>query len=151
MGSPLQTWLSSHLFKARKPALILSSVVSLGIASLLVMRTADLSLPSLVALCLLMGAFTSASVVIGFSATKELFPKQITGTAIGLINLFPFAGGAIFQPLLGMILQHHTTLDGSYAVKGYQQAFSVLLGCTLIALLASLLSKETLRPTSADA
>lgn len=143
LGSPLQTWLSNRLFNGRKPSLILASTVSSGIALMLVVQTGNMSLPTLYLLCLLMGAFTSASVVIGFSAAKELFPIQISGTAIGLINLFPFAGGAVFQPLVGIILEHNGKIDGAYTLSGYQQAFGVLLACSLIAFFASLLTRET--------
>jgi MFS family permease len=126
--------------------LLLSSLVTVGLAALLVFATASLALPALYLLCLLMGAFTSASVVIGFSAAKELFPSRISGTAIGLVNLFPFAGGALFQPVLGWILERGGRVDGTFSAVGYQQAFSVLLGCAVLALLAGLLTKETLGP-----
>ena len=147
-GSPLQTWLSNRLFNGRKPALILASTVSSGIALMLTTQTGNMSLPTLYILCLLMGAFTSASVVIGFSAAKELFPTQISGTAIGLINLFPFAGGAVFQPFIGMILEHHGKIDGAYTLNGYQQSFVALLICALISFVASLLTKETFGESS---
>ncbi|MCK4535973.1 MAG: MFS transporter [Desulfuromonadales bacterium] len=145
-GSPLQTWLSNRVFKGRKPVLLLSSLVTVGLAALLVFATASLALPALYLLCLLMGAFTSASVVIGFSAAKELFPSRISGTAIGLVNLFPFAGGALFQPVLGWILERQGRIDGHFSAVGYQQAFSVLLACAVLALLAGILTKETLGP-----
>lgn len=143
LGSPLQTWLSNHLFKARKPTLILASLISTGIAATLATQTGDLSPLLLSVLCLLMGAFTSASVVIGFSAAKELFPPQISGTAIGLVNLFPFAGGAVFQPLIGSILEHYGKIDGAYTLYSYQQAFYTLLTCAIIAFFAGLLTRET--------
>ena len=144
VGSPMQSWFSNRLCKGRKPVLILSSIVTSAIVGLLVYATADLSLNSLSLLCFLMGMFTSASVVIGFSATKELFPVQIAGTSIGLINLFPFAGGAVFQPLLGWILQRHEVTENVYSVAGYQSAFTVLLCCALIALCCSGGMKETM-------
>ena len=142
---PLQTWLSNRVFKGRKPVLVLSSVVTSGITCLLVVATADLSLNVLSLLCLLLGMFTSASVVIGFSATKELFPVQIAGTSIGLINLFPFAGGAVFQPVVGWILQSHEESRNVYSAAGYQAAFVVLLCCALIALACASMMKETMK------
>jgi sugar phosphate permease len=144
-GGPLQTWLSNRVFKGRKPVLVLSSVVTSGITCLLVVATADLSLNVLSLLCLLLGMFTSASVVIGFSATKELFPVKIAGTSIGLINLFPFAGGAVFQPVVGWILQSHEESRNVYSVAGYQAAFVVLLCCALIALACASMMKETMK------
>lgn len=143
IGGPLQSWLSSRLFRRRKPALILSSLVTVGLTGMLTFATSGLPLPLLNLLCLLLGSFTAASVVIGFSATKELFPARIAGTSIGLINLFPFAGGAIFQPLLGAVLENSSYGTG-FTQHGYQMAFSVLLACAVVALLASLFVKETL-------
>lgn len=144
LGSPLQTWLSNRLCHGRKPVLVFSSLVTIGIAALLACATGSLSLSMLSLLCLLLGMFTSASVVIGFSATKELFPVQIAGTSIGLVNLFPFAGGAVFQPVLGAILQSHTPSGDIYSIAAYQGAFSVLLVCAVVAFLSSLFIKETL-------
>jgi MFS family permease len=83
--------------------------------------------------------------VIAFTATKELFPVEIAGTAIGLVNIFPFAGGAVFQPLLGYILEKHGRIEGAFTLDGYQQAFLVLFFCGIIALLASLFLKETMQ------
>jgi sugar phosphate permease len=145
VGSPMQTWFSSRVCKGRKPVLILSSVVTSGITCLLVFSTAGLSLNTLSLICFLMGMFTSASVVIGFSATKELFPVQIAGTSIGLINLFPFAGGAVFQPVLGWILQGHEVSENIYSVAGYQSAFVVLLCCGLTALCCAGIMRETMK------
>jgi len=144
-GGPMQTWLSNRVCKGRKPVLIISSLVTSGLAGLLVFATADLSLNGLSLICFLMGMFTSASVVIGFSATKELFPVQIAGTSIGLINLFPFAGGAVFQPVLGWILQGHEVSENVYSVAGYQSAFIVLLCCGLTALCFAGIMKETMK------
>jgi sugar phosphate permease len=82
--------------------------------------------------------------VIGFSATKELFPMQIAGTSIGLINLFPFAGGAVFQPVVGWILQGYEQGNNVYSAAGYQSAFVVLLCCAIVALVFSFMVKETM-------
>jgi sugar phosphate permease len=143
-GGPLQSWLSNRVFKGRKAVLILSSVVTNGIILLLVFATANLSLSALSMICLFFGMFTSASVVIGFSATKELFPMQIAGTSIGLINLFPFAGGAVFQPVVGWILQGYEQGNNVYSAAGYQSAFVVLLCCAIVALVFSFMVKETI-------
>ena len=48
-----------------------------------------LLLAGLYVLCLLMGCFTNAIVVVAFTATKELFPVQIAGTATGAVRAAP--------------------------------------------------------------
>jgi sugar phosphate permease len=144
VGSPFLSYLSSNVFKARKPVIVLSSVVVLGLTALLAFFTAGLSVPALYLICLGLGIFASAVVVVGFTTNKELFPVQMAGTATGLVNLFPFAGGAVFQPVLGWILERAGREGSSFTLAGYQSAFLVLFGCALVALTASLLLKETM-------
>ena len=84
-------------------------------------------------------------VVIAFTANKELFPVQMAGTATGIVNLFPFAGGAVFQPVLGYVLEYYGRTGTNFTLVGYQRAFQVLFFSGLIALIASFFIKETLK------
>jgi len=145
-GSPLLSFLSTRVFKARKPLLVLASVMAVGITGLLYWATAALPIWGLYLLCLAAGVFTNAIVVIGFTATKELFPLSIAGTSTGIVNLFPFLGGALFQPLLGRLLERHGQQpDGAFTLAGYREAFLVLFAAALIAFFASLFIKETMK------
>lgn len=143
IGGPLQTWMSNRVFKGRKPVLIMSAAITTVVIVVLLLVPAALTLSALSALCLLLGMFTSASVVVGFSAAKELFSLRIAGTAIGLINLFPFAGGAALQPLFGWVLQQHVLDASGYPVAAYRSAFALLLVCALLALICSCFVRET--------
>jgi sugar phosphate permease len=145
LGSPLLSYLSNTIFRARKPVLVASSLMTLVIAALLTFATARIPLGGLYALCFGLGIFSSAIVVIGFTLNKELFPVQIAGTAMGIINLFPFAGGAVFQPVLGYLLEQQGRIDGAFTAAGYQQAFAALLACSVVAFAASLVVKETFK------
>ena len=146
VGSPCLSYLSNNIFKGRKPVLILCSVLTLIQTGFLAFYTDRLSVPGLYLLCLGFGVFTSAIVVIAFTNNKELFPVQMAGTATGLINLFPFAGGAVFQPVLGAILEHYGRIGDRFTLQGYQSAFLVLFLCALIALVASFFLRETMKP-----
>jgi sugar phosphate permease len=144
VGSPLLSFLSNRVVEGRKPVLVLSSVILICLTALLAFLTDDLSIPSLYLICLGLGVFSSAIVVIGFTTAKELFPVQMAGTSTGLVNVFPFAGGAVFQPLLGYVLERHDRVGEAFTVAGYKQAFLALFLSGLIAFLASLFLKETL-------
>jgi sugar phosphate permease len=144
VGSPLLSFLSDRVLKGRKPVLVLSSLMVLGLTAILAFRTDRLSVPALYAFCLALGVFSSAIVVIAFTTVKELFPVQMAGTSTGLVNLFPFAGGAVFQPALGYILERHGKVNGVFTLAGYEQAFLVLFLCGIVALVASFFLKETL-------
>ncbi len=146
IGSPLLSYLSNSVFRARKPLLVISSMVVLALTATLAFLTRQIPVPGLYALCFGLGVFSSAIVVIGFTANKELFPVQMAGTATGIVNLFPFAGGAIFQPVLGIALEHSGRVDGNFTLAGYQKAFLILFACAVVALIASFFVKETLNP-----
>jgi sugar phosphate permease len=93
IGSPLLSYLSASVFGVRKPVIILCSIIVLGITALLAFFTDQIPVLGLYLICLGFGIFASAIVVIGFTTNKELFPIQMAGTATGLVNIFPFAGG----------------------------------------------------------
>ena len=146
IGSPLLSYLSTNIFRARKPVLVLASIILLGLTALLAFLTAEIPLVILYVLCLGLGIFSAAIVVIGFTTNKELFPVQMAGTATGIVNLFPFAGGAVFQPLLGYILEQNATAEGTFTPEAYQQAFLILFIAAVIAFAASLCLKESMVP-----
>ena len=147
VGGPLMGYLSERVIKGRKPTIILASSVIVGITALLAFSTGSLSLPLIGALCLGLGIFASAIAVVGFTSARELFPAGIAGTCFGLLNLFPFAGGALLQPLLGSILESRGKVGQAFTLAGYREAFFVLFLSALAAFVASLFVKETLDRT----
>lgn len=144
IGSPLMGYFSNKIIKGRKPVLVLASVVIVAITAALAFFTGSLSLSLVGAICFGLGLFASAVAVIGFTNARELFPTRIAGTCFGLLNLFPFAGGALLQPLLGFILERQGKNGQAFNVAGYRQAFFVLFVFSLAALFASLFIKETI-------
>ncbi len=151
LGSPALSWISDRLLGSRKKVMVGAAFLTLLAVLPLVFWPTAFSLWSLYVWCLLFSVLTSSVVVIGFTTTKELFPVSIAGTATGLVNLFPFMGGAVLQPVLGLILQGQEKVGGIPTAGGYSRAFLVYLLTASLALLASLLLKETLAPRRAEA
>ncbi|MBF0398914.1 MAG: MFS transporter [Desulfobacterales bacterium] len=148
VGSPMQSFILDKILKGRKPAIIFSSIITLLITSALAFYTGKIPVWGLYLLCLGFGIFTSSIVVVAFTIVKELFPIQIAGTATGIVNIFPFAGGAIFQPILGYILEKGGVINNKFTLPAYQQAFFVLFICAALALFFSLLFKEPIDKSS---
>lgn len=147
VGSPLLSFLSNNLFKARKPVLIIASVCMLVITGNLYYLTRDIPIALLYLICLGIGIFSGAVVTVGFTTNKELFPVSIAGTATGLVNFFPFAGGAVFQVILGAVLDSQgLTASGGFALQGFRYALLVLFFCGWAALVSSFFLKETMPP-----
>ncbi|MBU1168518.1 MAG: MFS transporter [Proteobacteria bacterium] len=144
IGSPLFSILSDRVFHRRKAVMVISSALVIVIMGIFSVFTDGLPLPILYLLFFLFSVFSNSVVSIGFTLNKELFPVSISGTATGLINLFPFAGGAFFQPLVGHILESYGRTDGMFTLAGYKAVFHLLLAASGIAFTASLFLKETM-------
>jgi len=143
VGAPVMSWLSNRVFHSRKKVLILSQLGGLLVFAPLAFFTGDFSETALYVWCFSYSFFMSSLVVVGYSAIKDSFPIQISGTATGTLNIFPFAGAALGQPLIGWYLDSAGAVGGIYPVEAYSAAFKICLLSLFAAFIASMLVKET--------
>jgi len=144
IGSPLVSTLSDKLFHSRRKVLTLMSSVVAAEFLLLNIFPSGLARPLLYAAMFIFSVCSSAIVVIAFTTVKELFPVEIAGTSVGTVNLFPFAGGALFQPVLGWILDAYPAgVPGEYSLEGYRVMLLILLTASCISLISTFMMKET--------
>lgn len=146
VGSPLLGWISDKL-ESRRIALIISAL--LGLTAILVL----LYVPSLrfiwaYVVCFVLGLGAGGQTV-SFAVVKENNSADLVGTASGFNNLSVLIGGALFQPLVGYILQHSDSwrlVNGvhRYSMESYQKALLVMPLCFLASLLiAAFVLKES--------
>ena len=145
VGSPFLGWLSDKVFHSRKKVIVLSSIMTLCLTVPLAFFTDAMNQPILYVLCFFLGVFNSAVVVVAFTSAKELFPVEIAGTAVGLVNLFPFLGGAVAPPILGAILEAYGRTPAGYSAGAYSKAFLLYFLFAVIALGAACFLTETLK------
>ena len=144
IGSPLMSILSDKVFRSRKIVLIAFTGLLTVLMLVVNIFPQGLSRIGLYVFMFLFAVSGSAIVVIGFTTTKELFPVEIAGTSVGTVNLFPFLGGAVFQPVLGWILDSYPkTASGAYSLEGYKAILLVLFGASVVALISTFFMKET--------
>jgi MFS family permease len=72
----------------------------------------------------LIGFFSSFGMII-YSHAKELFPINISGTVMTLVNFFTMAGAAIFMPALGKIIESFPRVGSSYPEEAYHFSFLI--------------------------
>lgn len=144
VGGPLASILSEKLFHSRKKPLMFASALLVGMLLLLSAFPVGLSRVTLYALMFIFAICGAAGVVIGITTAQELFPVEIAGTSVGAVNLFPFLGGAIFQPMLGWILDAYgKNAAGAYPVEAYQTVLVALVAAAVLSLGSASLMKET--------
>lgn len=145
LGSPFLSYFSNRVVKSRKKTLVISTAGLVCLMLFLYFYNSGLPEIFLYMFIFLFAITSSAIVVIGFTTTKELFPVEIAGTSVGTINLFPFLGGAIFQPMMGRILDSYARTDpGVYPLEAYSAMIMALLAASVCALLATFFVKETI-------
>jgi hypothetical protein len=63
-----------------------------------------------------------------------------------MVNFFPFAGGAVFQYLLGGVLDVYGRNEaGQYPLEAYRMLLFILLVASVLSLACTFLMKETYR------
>lgn len=93
-------------------------------------------------------AASGHAIILTVACGKEVNPPHLAGTAMGTVNTSGFLGGAIMQPLFGWALDlrwEGLLIDGVkiYPLAAYQLGFLLCVGACLIALVGTLLMKES--------
>ena len=152
IGSPPLGFLSDKIMKSRKKPLILCNLILVFQFAFLSIHPSGLGHFTLYVFFFIFSLCSSSVVILGFTTVKELFPVEIAGTSTGMVNLFPFLGGAVFMPLLGRVLDAYPkTAAGGYSLEAYSMLIYVLLGAAVLSLICTFLTKETfqrLKPTN---
>ncbi len=144
-GSPLLGW-SANRF-GRKSVLIGCSVMLIVVSATMGLYVDSMTLPVLYVLFFFLFLSGGAVGPVIAAVAKELFPIAISGTAVGAINLFPFAGGAIFQILIGALLTAQSPGQGQYTTAGFRHMFLICLAGAVISLASAFIMKETMHNT----
>jgi hypothetical protein len=89
-----------------------------------------------------MGFFTSFGIVI-YSHAKGLFPITISGTVMTLVNFFTMAGGAIFMPILGKVIESFPRVGHTYPAEAYHLSFLLCFAGMAASLIFYAFSKKS--------
>ncbi len=148
IGSPLLGWFSDWI-KNRRVALILSAVFGL-VATLLLLYWPELTKNEAYFVLFLLGLGASGQTV-SFAVVQENNTKEYVGTASGFNNLSVLIGGAIFQPMVGYILEHQHSVSmvnnlPVYSIASYQTALVVMPLCFLGSLLIAAFALKESHP-----
>jgi MFS family permease len=143
VGSPVIGWAADRY---GRPKLLMQAALLCacgGLAALVY-----LPLPSLLMLPLMVAiGFCLGGMVTGFALARLSNDKSVTGSAIAFVNTAVTATGALFQPLIGFVLDMKWAgleVAGArvYGAGAYQAGFSLLIAFLALAFGVSFLIKE---------
>lgn len=145
VGAPLFGWLSDRIGRRRLP--FVAGLVLCASTMAAIVYVPGLSVTAVTALCFLCG-FGGSSQIVGFAAVREHNAAASSGTAIGIVNGMVTGAGALYQPLLGWLLDlawDGQMLSGArvYEASAYRLSFGVLVAGAIVGLLCTLAMRET--------
>ncbi len=146
IGSPLLGWISDRC-SSRRLALATSAFLGLA-ATLLLLYAPFVSLQQMYLVLFVLGVGAGGQTV-SFAVVKDNNSSEFVGTASGFNNLAVLLGGAIFQPLVGILLHHSgqsMSAEGLpiYTIQSYNHALLVMPCCYLASfIIAIFLLKES--------
>jgi sugar phosphate permease len=143
-GGPIAGFISDTLKRRRLPLTI--GAVMEAILFSIVLYVPHIPAYTVCIIFYLFGFFSGAQIII-YAVSREISSSKASGTAFALTNMFVMIGGAIFQPVVGILLEWRggQAVEGLhiYSASAYQYALAVLpLGLVLTVFLTFLL-KET--------
>jgi len=145
MSSPLIGALSDKI-KRRILPLTITSFASAIVMSI-VFYAPHLTNPEIFSLFFLTGALCGSHPLC-FSLSKENNPLALSGTATAATNCLIMMGGAIFQPVVGLLLDLHrggTVINGVavYSIQDYNFALAIIPIGLLLSGIITFFIKET--------
>ena len=128
----------------RKPVLICCCLVLTLLCAWFWHKPDGQSLFMLYTLFFLLSICGAGTAPVIATVSKELFSPSIAGTSVGLVNLFPFLGAALFQVAIGAIVGAGEQAGGVYSLAAYKGMWLFCLAVSAGSLVASLMLTETL-------
>lgn len=144
-GAPFWGWFSDYI-RRRKPVLFVGTCSAL-LCLLIVLYSSSLLLTTLMILLFLFG-FGASGFFTSFAMIRELFPIVLVATVLGIMNTFNSVFEALFEPLVGAILDwtwSGKAINGmhQFSLQGYHLSLLLLPLSMFLALVTLTLIQET--------
>ena len=139
IGCPLLGWLSDRMGR-RKPVIIGGAAVLFGCLLWILYGPTGVLPPYALGL---VAGIASGAAMLPYTVIKEANPPHMAGTATGVVNFLNFTFSALLGPVFGSILAAVSGGAARMSLEHYQTAFEPLLYGVGLAIVCTLLLKET--------
>ena len=141
IGGPIAGRLSDRVFHSRKGVALWGlSLYGLSLFPLIgILRIESLFWYGLI--FFFIGFFSSFGMLV-YPHAKELFPITISATVMAGVNFFTMAGGALFMPALGKVIESFPRVDHTYPPEAYHLSFLICFLGMIVSLIFYAFSKK---------
>jgi sugar phosphate permease len=127
LGCTLWGYMADKVVGSRKRVVLVGAVCPVGLPA------------GVLWLAMFWGGFFASTWIPSYAQLKDSVPSEVVATAMGILNLFFWLGGAAYQQVSGVILAGFPRSSGHTPVAAYQAVFwlsaaSVGLSIVLVAL-----------------
>lgn len=142
LGCLTAGWVSDRVLKSRRKT-SLYGIVIYALTWLPVIVWPD-SLPanSFYAILFVMGFFCGAYVP-NYAHIAEGQPHSFIATANGMVNIWYFVGGALFQAVMGLVLDGYGKVGDKFPVEAYRMSFVLCLIALVLGAVAMYFTTDT--------
>ncbi len=139
IGCPLLGLLSDRIGR-RKPVIAGSAVVLFACLAWILYGPPGVLPPYLLGL---LTGIVSGAAMLPYTVIKEANPPQFGGTATGVVNFLNFTFSALLGPVFGWMLQSASAGSARMELAHFQSTFTPLLFGVALAIVLTLVLKET--------
>jgi MFS family permease len=139
IGCPLLGAVSDRIGR-RKPVILGGGLVLLACLAAILFGPTDLLPPYVLGI---IAGVASGAAMLPYTVIKEANPPEASGTATGVVNFLNFTFSALLGPVFAGILVNVSGGTGRMTLEHYQTTFTPLLYGVVLAIVLTLLLKET--------
>ena len=139
IGCPLLGFISDRLGR-RKPVILVAAAVLLGCLAWILYGPADVLPPYVLGI---VTGVASGAAMLPYTVIKEANPPAMSGTATGVVNFINFTFSALLGPVFAGALRRAAGGADPMSLTHYQDAFTPLLYGVALAIVLTLVLRET--------
>jgi MFS family permease len=139
IGCPLLGFISDRIGR-RKPVIVVAGLVLFVCLAWILFGPADVFPPYVLGL---VAGVASGAAMLPYTVIKEANPPKMSGTATGVVNFLNFTFSALLGPVFARLLMRVSGGASGMTIEHYQTAFQPLLYGVGLAIVLTLLLKET--------
>lgn len=140
VGCTLWGYVADKVVRTRKRVVLAGALLYGVLWAVMALRPAGLP-DAIVWAAMFWGGFFASTWIPVYAQLKDSLPPQVVGTAMGILNLFFWMGGAVFQQVSGLLLAGFS-MSGSAPAAAYQALSMFCLGSVAVSVVLVAFSRE---------
>jgi sugar phosphate permease len=141
VGCTLWGYLADRIVRIRKGVVLVGAVVYGLLWLLLTLRPSGLP-DSVLWLAMFWGGFFASTWIPVYAQLKDSVPSQAVATAMGILNLCFWLGGAVYQHVSGVVLASVSPTGGQTDSAAYHAVFWLCLGSVALSVVLVAWSRD---------